>query len=134
MLPQVMSAKQSVQRDRRARAKLRRGLKAKVTALEAETTDTGSASDESGHEVPQMDLLWPSQPLPPGELRRVQDCPASHQDKSFVRAKGTYRLAAWTRSKRLRRSKTQKLRRIVRRKALDFSDARRRRLLELAHR
>lgn len=127
MLPQVMSAKQSVQQDRRARAKLRRGLKAKVTALEAETTDTGSASDESGHEVPQMDLLWPSQPLPPGELRRVQD-------KSFVRAKGTYRLAAWTRSKRLRRSKTQKLRRIVRRKALDFSDARRRRLLELAHR
>lgn len=75
MLPQVMSAKQSVQQDRRARAKLRRGLKAKVTALEAETTDTGSASDESGHEVPQMDLLWPSQPLPPGELRRVQDCP-----------------------------------------------------------
>lgn len=70
-----MSAKQSVQQDRRARAKLRRGLKAKVTALEAETTDTGSASDESGHEVPQMDLLWPSQPLPPGELRRVQDCP-----------------------------------------------------------
>jgi len=75
-LPQVMSAKQSMQQDRRARAKLRRGLKAKVTALEAETTDTGStASDESGHEVPQMDLLWPSQPLPPGELRRVQDCP-----------------------------------------------------------
>jgi len=68
-----MSAKHA--QDRRLRVFERRGLKVQ-RSLEAETTDTGSASDDSGpqQEVP-MDLLWPSQPLPPGEIRRGQELP-----------------------------------------------------------
>ena len=68
-----MSAKHA--QDRRLRVLERRGVKAQ-RSLEAETTDTGSASDDSGpHQEVPMDLLWPSQPLPPGEIRRGQELP-----------------------------------------------------------
>eukprot|EP00913_Durusdinium_trenchii_P004622 g4291.t1 len=74
---EAMSGKQANQANRR-HGQSKRALKAQqaqqAQRIEVETTDTGSSSSEdSGRSqvtVPQMDLLWPSQPLPPGEIRR----------------------------------------------------------------
>mmetsp|Transcript_37612 Transcript_37612/g.89838 ORF Transcript_37612/g.89838 Transcript_37612/m.89838 type:complete len:207 (+) Transcript_37612:85-705(+) len=55
--------------------KPRRHMKAQLS-VETETTDAGSTSDSgrSSQEM-SMDLLWPCQPLPPGQICRGQDMP-----------------------------------------------------------